>query len=77
RERQATVAADLVGSAALGDATRMIDDLPVKKSLPPGVKVSPARRGRTARPAAVDRAGSAVAGATLRRLGRAPSPARD
>jgi multidrug efflux pump subunit AcrB len=41
RERQATVAADLVGSAALGDATRMIDDLPVKKSLPPGVKVSP------------------------------------
>jgi multidrug efflux pump subunit AcrB len=41
RERQATVAADLVGSAALGDATRMIDDLPVKKSLPPGVKVNP------------------------------------
>ncbi|MCS3731328.1 efflux RND transporter permease subunit [Bradyrhizobium betae] len=41
RERQATVAADLVGSAALGDATKMIDDLPVKKSLPPGVKVNP------------------------------------
>src|SRR6185312_14066235 len=34
RERQATVAADLVGSAALGDATKMIHELPVKKSLP-------------------------------------------
>jgi hydrophobe/amphiphile efflux-1 (HAE1) family protein len=41
RERQATVAADLVGSAALGEATKMIDDLPVKKSLPKGVKVNP------------------------------------
>ncbi|MGY4282934.1 multidrug efflux pump subunit AcrB [Bradyrhizobium sp. LM2.7] len=41
RERQATVAADLVGSAALGDATRKISDLPVMKSLPKGVKVSP------------------------------------
>ena len=41
RERQATVAADLVGSAALGDATRMIYELPVMKSLPKGVKVSP------------------------------------
>jgi multidrug efflux pump subunit AcrB len=41
RERQATVAADLVGSAALGDATRKIYDLPVMKSLPKGVKVSP------------------------------------
>jgi multidrug efflux pump subunit AcrB len=41
RERQATVAADLVGSAALGDATREIDDLPVMKSLPKGVRVSP------------------------------------
>ena len=41
RERQATVAADLVGSAALGDATKMIYDLPVMKSLPKGVKVSP------------------------------------
>src|SRR5437588_2273607 len=41
RERQATVAADLVGTAALGDATRKIEDLPVMKSLPKGVKVSP------------------------------------
>jgi multidrug efflux pump subunit AcrB len=41
RERQATVAADLVGNAALGDATRKIYDLPVMKSLPKGVKVSP------------------------------------
>jgi multidrug efflux pump subunit AcrB len=41
RERQATVAADLVGSAALGDATRKIYDLPVMKSLPKGVRVSP------------------------------------
>src|SRR6478736_2008437 len=40
RERQATVAADLVGSAALGDATKLIYDLPVMKSLPKGVKVS-------------------------------------
>ncbi len=41
RERQATVAADLVGSAALGDATKKINELPVMKSLPKGVKVSP------------------------------------
>jgi multidrug efflux pump subunit AcrB len=41
RERQATVAADLVGTAALGDATRNIYELPVMKSLPKGVKVSP------------------------------------
>jgi multidrug efflux pump subunit AcrB len=41
RERQATVAADLVGTAALGDATKKIHDLPVMKSLPKGVKVSP------------------------------------
>src|SRR5712675_1410373 len=41
RERQATVAADLVGTAALGDATKMIYDLPVMKTLPKGVKVSP------------------------------------
>src|ERR1700710_1499898 len=40
RERQATVAADLVGSAALGDATKLIYDLPVMKSLPKGVKVN-------------------------------------
>src|SRR6201991_2080698 len=41
RERQATVAADLVGSAALGDATKKINELPVMKSLPKGVKVGP------------------------------------
>src|SRR6185312_6120392 len=41
RERQATVAADLVGSAALGDATKKIYELPVMKSLPKGVTVSP------------------------------------
>jgi hydrophobe/amphiphile efflux-1 (HAE1) family protein len=41
RERQATVAADLVGSAALGDATRMINELPVMKTLPKGVRVNP------------------------------------
>ena len=41
RERQATVAADLVGNAALGDATRMIYELPVMKGLPKGVRVSP------------------------------------
>ncbi len=41
RQRQATVAADLVGNSALGDATRQINDLPVMKSLPKGVKVSP------------------------------------
>ena len=41
RERQATVAADLVGSAALGDATRKINELPVMKTLPKGVKVNP------------------------------------
>src|SRR5581483_8145153 len=33
RERQATVAADLVGTAALGDATQKIYDLPVMKTL--------------------------------------------
>src|SRR5437763_1828276 len=41
RERQATVAADLVGSAALGDASKRIYELPVMKTLPKGVKVSP------------------------------------
>src|SRR6201746_291749 len=41
RERQATVAADLVGTAALGDATKKISALPVMKSLPKGVKVGP------------------------------------
>src|SRR5712672_1200684 len=41
RERQATVAADLVGTAALGDAPKKIYDLPVMKSLPKGVTVNP------------------------------------
>ncbi|EAQ34295.1 Acriflavin resistance protein [Nitrobacter sp. Nb-311A] len=41
RQRQATVAADLVGTAALGDATDKINDLPVMKTLPKGVKVNP------------------------------------
>jgi multidrug efflux pump subunit AcrB len=41
RERQATVAADLVGTSALGDATRQIYQLPVMKTLPKGVRVSP------------------------------------
>src|SRR5262245_31551963 len=40
RERQATVAADLVGTAALGDATKLIYDLPVMKGLPKGVRGS-------------------------------------
>ena len=43
RERQATVAADLVGNAALGDATKKIYDLPVMKSLAEG------RQGRARR----------------------------
>ena len=40
RERQATVAADLVGTAALGDALKQIYDLPVMKSLPKNVHVN-------------------------------------
>ncbi|RIK99656.1 MAG: ABC transporter permease [Proteobacteria bacterium] len=40
RERQATVAADLVGTAALGDALKQIYDLPVMKTLPRGVSVN-------------------------------------
>jgi multidrug efflux pump subunit AcrB len=39
RERQATVAADLVGTAALGDAMKKIYELPVMKSLPKTVSV--------------------------------------
>jgi multidrug efflux pump subunit AcrB len=39
RARQATVAADLVGQAALGDAMAKINELPVMKSLPKGVRV--------------------------------------
>ena len=41
RERKATVAADLVGTAALGDVTKKINNLPVMKSLPKNVKVGP------------------------------------
>jgi len=40
RERQATVSADLVGTAALGDALEKINALPVMSSLPKGVTVS-------------------------------------
>lgn len=39
RERQATIAADLVGNAALGDALNSIHALPVMKGLPKGVTV--------------------------------------
>ncbi len=42
RERQATVAADLVGNAALGDAMKDIKSLPVMKSLPKGITVKQA-----------------------------------
>ncbi|MGY3448793.1 efflux RND transporter permease subunit [Bradyrhizobium sp. USDA 4353] len=41
RGRQATVSADLVGLGALGDATKQIDDLPVRKSMPASVKLIP------------------------------------
>lgn len=40
RERQATVAADLVGNGALGDALTQIYDLPVMKTLPRNVRVN-------------------------------------
>jgi hydrophobe/amphiphile efflux-1 (HAE1) family protein len=40
RQRQATVAADLAGAAASGEAMALIDALPVMKSLPPGVRVT-------------------------------------
>ena len=40
RKGQATVAADLAGSAPSGEATRQIHDLPVMRSLPQGVTVS-------------------------------------
>ncbi len=40
RERQATVAADLVGTAALGDVLKSINALPVMRNLPKGVQVS-------------------------------------
>ena len=41
REREATVAADLVGSAALGEAMKEINALPVMKSLPKGIAIKP------------------------------------
>jgi multidrug efflux pump subunit AcrB len=37
RERQATLQADLVGEAALGDATAAIKNLPMMKQKPPGI----------------------------------------
>jgi len=40
RERQARVEADLVGSAVLSEASAAIRDLPVMKSLPPGIAVT-------------------------------------
>jgi multidrug efflux pump subunit AcrB len=39
RERQATVAADLMGNSSLGDAMQEINALPVMKNLPEGVKI--------------------------------------
>jgi multidrug efflux pump subunit AcrB len=40
RDRQATVSADLTGTAALGDALQKINELPVMKGLPKGIIVS-------------------------------------
>jgi hydrophobe/amphiphile efflux-1 (HAE1) family protein len=40
RDRQATISADLVGQAALGDAMAEINNLPVMQTLPKGVTVS-------------------------------------
>ena len=42
RERQATISADLVGNAALGDALKDIFALPMMKSLPKGITVKQA-----------------------------------
>jgi multidrug efflux pump subunit AcrB len=39
RARQATIQADLVGNAALGDVEKSLDDLPSMKHIPPGIKV--------------------------------------
>jgi multidrug efflux pump subunit AcrB len=39
RARQATIQADLVGNAALGDVEKSLDDLPLMKHIPPGIKV--------------------------------------
>src|ERR1700741_3522302 len=40
RQRQATVAADIAGNASSGEAMAQIDNLPVMRSLPPGVSVT-------------------------------------
>jgi multidrug efflux pump subunit AcrB len=40
RERQATVSADLVGDAALGDVLKTINQLPVMKNTPKGILIS-------------------------------------
>jgi multidrug efflux pump subunit AcrB len=40
RQRQANVEADLVGSAALSDASEAVNALSVMKSLPPGIRVT-------------------------------------
>jgi hydrophobe/amphiphile efflux-1 (HAE1) family protein len=42
RERQATVEADLIGNAVLSEASDLIKDLPVMKSLPPGITITEA-----------------------------------
>jgi multidrug efflux pump subunit AcrB len=39
RARQATIQADLVGTTALGDVEKALDDLPAMKHIPPGIKV--------------------------------------
>jgi hydrophobe/amphiphile efflux-1 (HAE1) family protein len=40
RQRMATVDADLVGTTALGNALKEINQLPVMKNLPPGIQVN-------------------------------------
>jgi multidrug efflux pump subunit AcrB len=47
RDRQAAVAADLVGNSALGDALKGIFDLPVMKGLPKGVTIKQAGDAET------------------------------
>ncbi|MGP0058771.1 MAG: efflux RND transporter permease subunit [Beijerinckiaceae bacterium] len=39
RARQATIQADLVGNTALGDVEKALDDLPLMKHIPAGIKV--------------------------------------
>jgi multidrug efflux pump subunit AcrB len=38
RARQATIQADIVGDAALGDVEKALDDLPLMKHIPPGIQ---------------------------------------